>query len=297
MNGRGLLRIIGFLLLGVGWGCTDDLTGPTEAPFCSSRPASAVATFEDANLEEAIRVALAAGPQEDLTCELLRTLTNLSAGNAGIESLSGIQNLTSLTTLRIRANLIIDISALSGLTSLTELNLAANSISDVSALSGLTNLTFLAINENGDIADISALGGLTSLTGTLWIGGNSITDLSALSELASLTTLNAWDNSITDLSGLSGLTGLRALRLHLNSITDLSALSGLTNLDVIWLHTNTDLSDIQPLIDNPGLGGAGVSLRSTKVSCTDVATLRGKGVSVIPDCPLLPDPLTSRRSP
>ena len=272
MNGRGLLRTIGFLLLGVGWGCTDDLTGPTEAPFCSSRPASAVATFEDANLEEAIRAALAAGPQEDLTCELLRTLTNLSAGNAGIENLSGIQNLTSLTTLTIRANSITDISALSGLTSLTELNLAANSISDVSALSGLTNLTFLAINENVDIADISALSGLTSLMGTLWIGGNSITDLSALSELTSLTTLNAWDNSITDLSGL-------------------------TNLDVIWLHTNTDLSDIQPLIDNPGLGGAGVSLRSTKVSCTDVATLRGKGVSVISDCPLLPDPLTSRRSP
>ena len=63
MNCRGLLRIIGLLLLVAGWGFTDDLTGPAEAPFCSNRPVSAVATFEDANLEEAVRAALSAGPQ------------------------------------------------------------------------------------------------------------------------------------------------------------------------------------------------------------------------------------------
>ncbi len=116
---------------------------------------------------------------------------------------------------------------------------------------------------------------------------NSIADLSALSELTNLTALNAWYNSITDLSALSGLTSLTGtLWMNGNSITDLSVLRGLRNLAVLTLHTNPDLSNIQPLLDNPGLGaGDDVLLQSTKVSCTDVHALRAKGVGVVSDCP------------
>ena len=285
MNRRVLRPTIGLLLLAVGWGCTRDPTAPFIA-FCTSQPSSAVAAFEDANLEAEIRAGLSVGSQEDLTCGLLETLTNLNAGHSGIASLAGIENLTSLTTLAIRGNSITDIGPLGGLTSLTFLNLAANSITDISALSGLTSLMFLAINANGHITDISPLSELTSLTGTLWIYGNSITDLNGLSGLTNLTTLNAWDNSITDISAVSGLTSLTTLRLHLNSITDLSVLRGPTNLTLLWLHNNSNLSNIQPLLENPAFGvGASVNLTSTNVSCTDVDALRAKGVAVIFDCP------------
>ena len=279
------LLTVGSLLLVMGWGCTRDPTSPKIDPFCNSQPASAIVAFEDANLEAAIRDELLLGSQGELTCGLLQSLRTLTASSVGIASLAGIENLTRLTVLRIRDNSITDVSALRGLVGLTSLNLAANSITDISALSGLRSLTFLAINENGNITDISALSGLTSLTGTLWMHSNSIADISALSELTNLTALNAWDNSITDLSGLSGLTGLTALRLHINSITDLSMLKGLTNLAVLSLHTNPDLSDIQPLLDNAGLGaGDGVLLQSTSVSCADVDALGAKGVAVISDC-------------
>ena len=134
--------------------------------------------------------------------------------------------------------------------------------------------------------DISVLSGLTSLTGTLWIHGNAITDLGALSGLTNLTAINAWDNSISDLSALEVLTGLTELRLHFNSITDISVLSGLTNLALVSLHANPNLSDIQPLLDNSGLGaGDSVNLQSTNVSCADVDALGAKGVAVISDCP------------
>jgi internalin A len=133
--------------------------------------------------------------------------------------------------------------------------------------------------------DISALSELTELTGTLWMHGNSVTDISALGKLTNLTALNVWDNSITDLRALEGLPGLTAVRLHINSITDLDGLGGLTNLEVVSLHTNPDLSDIQPLLDNPGLGdGDDVLLQATNVSCADVDALRAKGVAVISDC-------------
>ncbi len=152
--------------------------------FCSGQPGAAVATFEDARLEAAIRARLSLDAERDLTCSLVSGLTDLTAQNAGIESLVGIQNLTGLTDLELNTNSITDISPLSGLTSLTELALINNSISDISPLSGLTSLE------------------------TLFLGMNSITDISPLSGLTSLRWLELWYNSITDISALSGLTKL-----------------------------------------------------------------------------------------
>jgi len=87
------------------------------------------------------------------------------------------------------------------------------------------------------------------------------------------------------LTRLGGLTSLRNLNLGWNSISDISALSGLTSLLGIDLSYNPGLTDIQPLLDHPGLGLNGsVDLRSTNVSCTDVAALEAKA-HVISDCP------------
>ena len=219
----------------------------TVGPFfyCSVQPASAIPTFEDANLEAAIRATLSGGGQDDLTCGRLSGLTELSADNAGIVSLSGIQNLTSLTDLFLSTNSISDISALSGLTSLTDLVLEFNSISDISALSGLTSLTSLNLRFNS-ISDISALSGLTSLTDLNLGYNNSITDISALSGLTNLTDLFLNSNSITDIGPLSGLTSLTDLYLGRNSINDISALSGLTSLTDLFLTTNS-INDISAL--------------------------------------------------
>ncbi len=228
MNRWPLPLLIGSILLPLGGG-NDDRTDPNAALIlqasvpssepCSDQPDAAIATFEDANLAAAVRTALTVGPQEDLTCGLVSGLTRLDASEAEIESLVGIQNLTSLTYLNLWDNSISDISALGGLTSLTSLGLRVNSISDISALSGLTSLW------------------------TLYLGVNSITDIGALSGLTSLTRY----------------------------------------LD---LSSNPGLSNIQPLLDNTGLGpGDTVRLTGTNVSCADVTALRAKGVTVISDCP------------
>jgi Leucine-rich repeat (LRR) protein len=305
---------------------TTPILQPNE--LCSDYPDSAIATFEDANLETAIRSALSVGVQEDLTCVLIVGLTDLDAESLEIGSLVGIQNLTSLTHVNFRSNSISDISALSGLTNLIDLDLRYNSISDISALSGLTSLTYLNLFANSitdigplsgltslwwlslqanSISDISALGGLTSLTSLnlhgnsihdinvlsgltgltgLHLASNSISDISALGGLTSLTDLRLWDNSISDISVLSGLTNLANLNLAHNSIADISALSGLTNLTSLWLFNNPNLTDIQALLDNTGLGaGDTVYIWSTNVSCTDVAALEAKEVTVLSDCP------------
>ena len=124
--------LIGLLLLPLGCGSP---TGLQPSESCSGQPANAIVTFEDANLEAAVRRALFVGAQDDLTCGLVSGETVVTARSAGIESLVGIQNLTSLRRLL----------------------LDENSISDISALSGLTNLGFLGLSNNPNLTDIQPL--------------------------------------------------------------------------------------------------------------------------------------------
>ena len=76
-----------------------------------------------------------------------------------------------------------------------------------------------------------------------------------------------------------------AHRLY-NAITDISALSGPhPNLHTLILMNNTDLSNIQPLLDNTEFGtGDYVDLNNTSVSCDDVALLEAKGLTVAHTC-------------
>ena len=301
--------------------------------LCSAHTDAAIATFEDANLEAAVRAALGVGAQEDLTCGLISGLTSLFASSAGITSLVGIQNLTRLEFLVLNQNSISDISPLGGLTSLTHLLLGLNSITDINALSGLAGLTNLSLIGNS-LSNIGALSGLTSLT-NLGLSNNSISDISALRMLTSLTDLSLNLNAITDISvdrlnelsglrnltnlnlsenpglgdieglrelksltvlslsgaslsniePLSGLTNLAVLQLFNSSIVDISALSGLTNLTNLFLRNNTNLMNIQPLLDNTGLGlGDVVDLKLTAVSCDDINALELNEVTVTSDC-------------
>jgi len=230
--------------------------------ICSDLPGSALASFEDANLETVIRGALQIGAQDDLTCALVSGLTILDNGSsAGIVSLEGMQNLTSLTILVLIDNSITDAGPLSSLPSLQTIFLRNNSIRDLSPFTGLTGL------------------------GTLVLGNNSISDLSPLTGLTSLWDLDVANNSITDISTLAGLTGMTKLYLNGNNIRDIDALAGLLDLGDVDLDDNANLADLRALLDNPAFGvGAQLFVRSTAVSCTDVAALKAKGVSVFSDC-------------
>ena len=104
--------------------------------------------------------------------------------------------------------------------------------------------------------------------------------------ISGLTGLVSASLGIVSLVGIQNLTGLTGLDLQNNSISDIGALTGLTSLTGLGLRSNPNLSDIQPLLDNAGLGtGDIVDLSDTSVSCADVAALQAKGVSVFSDCP------------
>ena len=160
----------------------------------------------DANLRTAVRSALSLGNNDTLTQAGMANLTRLTARNAQISSLTGLEHATNLTSLDLRDNTISNISALSGLTNLESLKLKGNNISSVSALSGLTNLTLLNLKEN----NISSIGGLSGLTNLehLRVDANNITDVQPLTRLVNLERLWIAGNSLTNAHLLSSLTGL-----------------------------------------------------------------------------------------
>ncbi len=239
----------------------------------------------DPNLRAVIENARGKTSGDTITVADMLTLTRLSARNANISDLTGLESATNLTTLHlgteyvetegrsINSNSVSDLSPLAGLTNLTSLYLRDNSISDISALAGLTNLTVLRL-EGNNITDISAIAGLTNLTG-LGLWENSITDISAIAGLTNLTGLGLTDNNITDISPVAGLTNLTFLGLIGNNITDISAIAGLINLTRLWLGGNNitdisaiagltnltvlrlednNISDLSPLVANTRLG-------------------------------------------
>ena len=98
-----------------------------------------VVTFPDPNLEAAIRIDIAK-PSGDIHQSDLDRLTYLHGDYDSIINLSGIENCTSLTDLRLELNQISDISVLSGLTNLWQLYLGDNQISDIGPLVSNTGL-------------------------------------------------------------------------------------------------------------------------------------------------------------
>lgn len=207
-------------------------------------------TFNDANLEQAVKKELSIAADQSVTEGDMRKLTWLIAPDAGIRDISALRYATNLTNLFLDNNQISDMSALSGLHQLTELSAEENRISDVSALSGLTSLTSLTLGHN-QISDVRALSRLTKLT-HLTLDTNQISDVNALAGLTNLSGLWLYNNKISDVSPLRGLTSLGYLSLSHNQISDISVLANLTNLSHLYLNDN-QINDISSVTNLTGL--------------------------------------------
>ena len=219
----------------------------------------------DANLRAAVQSALSLGNNDTLTQAGMANLTGLTARNAQISNLTGLEHATNLTSLDLRDNTIGNISALSGLTDLESLKLKGNNISSVSALSRLTNLTLLNLKEN----NISSIGGLSGLTNLehLRVDANSITDVQPLTSLVNLERLWIAGNSLANAHLLSSLTGLTYIDIPIPDPPDtaaprvsISAPSGVQNGAFSVTITFTETVS--------GFVGSDVSLRGSAASIT-----------------------------
>ena len=101
---------------------------------------SAPVTVPDANLRMKIMETLRKPLDDTPTATDMLKLTTLTANNADILDLTGLQHAVNLTKLLLNNNSISNVSVLAGLTELTTLDLRNNRISDVSPLVRLAQL-------------------------------------------------------------------------------------------------------------------------------------------------------------
>ncbi|AUX40556.1 uncharacterized protein SOCE26_019570 [Sorangium cellulosum] len=243
----------------------------------------------DPALEAGLREA-AGKPTGPLYPDDFTSLDYIDVSNRGIESLSGIECITSLTQLYMSHNLVADLSPLSSLTELRGLDASVNQIVDVSPLSSLVQLEQLDLKVNA-ISDVTALGSLTNLF-YLALSLNPITDISPLGALVELDQLYLSNTSVTTLAPLSGLSALDALVAGDAKITDISSLSTMTSLRWVVLSNNR-IRDLSPLLFNRGIGlGDSVFVHGNPLFCNSqsikIEALRMRGVEVIGDCVPLP---------
>ena len=233
---------------GISTGATVVLTGnplinlatSQQIPALTARGATVssdptVVTFTDSSLEAAVRSALVQ-PTGDLLSIDLGFVSTLDASNKGITSLSGIENMTSLTELLLDDNSISDLAPLGNLTGLTKLHLARNQIVNIDSLARLTNLLDLDLQGN-QVSALQPLASLTSLN-QLVMSQNQVADLAPLSSLSSLTILTLDINQIVDLAPLASLTQLLQLNLIDNQVREVESLVSLSALADLWLNGN-----------------------------------------------------------
>ena len=124
----------------------------------------------DTALRTRIAATLGKPNNETITVADMLQLTELTANNANVRLLTGLQQAANLTTLSLDNNAITDVTALTGLTQLQTLSLDNNHITNIAALTGLTQLRTLSLHSNR-LADVTPLIGFPQLK-TLDVRGN-----------------------------------------------------------------------------------------------------------------------------
>ena len=106
----------------------------------------AAVRFPDPNLAAAVRAALEVG-EGDVTCGQVASLRRLTAEEAGITDLRGLEHAVALTRLDLAQNQIVDLTTIGGLPRLGRLGLTSNEIVDLAPLQGLGALTRLELRR------------------------------------------------------------------------------------------------------------------------------------------------------
>ncbi len=214
----------------------------------------------DVHLRFAVRTALDIG-SEALTQTKMLELTSLTAQNAFISNLKGLEYAKNLTHLDVASNSITSISVLQSLTKLVHLNIEYNQVTDIGVLTDLTALQYIYVAGNPltDLSPISnrPLAGLSwpavepkepspnvnifdanlaaAIRKTLGLENDASITETDMERLTSLTATNA---QISSLSGLKYATNLTTLDVSNNEIWSVSPITGLRRLTSLNLSQN-----------------------------------------------------------
>ena len=216
--------------------------------------ASAIA---DASLAEAIRAQLNLGANETITQAHLEQLTELSAFDKGITSLSGLEKAVNLRIVNLSGNWISDLSPLQNLPQLARADVSRNLIQTGDAvLSAIEKkgVTVLASNQRAVVTSTQAVSVpdaqlAAAIREALGLSAKQAITQAALSKLTVLAPLNT---PVQSLTGLEYAVNLEVLALPRGAVQDLTPLKGLQRLWSVDLSEN-NIQDLSPLGGLPQL--------------------------------------------
>lgn len=243
--------------------------------------------FKDANLCEAIKENLVkkgiyarnAHFILNLAHKEILSVTDLDLSVRDIHDLSGMESFTALKTLNLAENAITTIDQLQYCTSMTSLNISNNNIVDNNkVIEKMIKLTDLYMANTG-MTNINSIETLIdywtskkkfTLT-TLDISGNGFTnsDIERIAEITSLLQLNVSNNKLDNIDTFEPLKSkVSILNVSQNQIQDISTLSKFTNLTSLNL-SNNKIEDISPI----STIGTITDLRFTGNKVKDISSL------------------------
>ena len=170
--------------------------------------------------------------------------------------LSGLQNCSELSLVRLDSLPLTDLDCLSASKKLRELELVC--MPNLVSLNGLQDhqqLTRLFVDyQSEDLSDMSALSDNTSLK-FVELHNDALSDLSWLENAKNLEELTLWGtHSVQNLHGLEDHTGLQHVHIEgLDHLSDISALESCTGIQQVHLNRVFDLADISPIVKLPKL--------------------------------------------
>jgi Leucine-rich repeat (LRR) protein len=240
----------------------------------------------------------------------LQNLERLNLPNNDIEHIGAVAGLPELRDLDVRFNpRLTDISVVASLPLLgTFFGGGGGQVLDLTPLGGRPVLRRIVYVQSeaidlGFLADLPALDALdlsgTSLepqhveqvaaaTGlrTLDLSETGIDDISPLTTFERIDSFSARENAIDSIEVMAHWSTVRNATLSGNPLEDLSGLEALPNLADLRL-VDTLVADLGRLVANEDFrGSAQVDVTGAPIdgsACPDIATLRGRGVTVVTD--------------
>ena len=240
---------------------------------------------------------------KDLSLPMLDTVPTISINETGLESLSGLSSLETVSgDMYIRAN-----NLLINFTGLTNLNTIEgdfyiyenDNLANFMGLSSIESISgFLSVYENKKLANLAGMESLKSVVG-LKIGGSvvgnvKLTSLKGLSGLESAGAISIRKN--TKLNNLNELTSLNAATaIDLRDNAQLSDISGLKNVDAdelsfVTIKNNMNLAvcNIESICDFLQISNSNNNIANNKEGCTsyqEVILACSPSIGILLSCP------------
>jgi len=193
---------------------------------------------------------------------------SLTFSSASINSITPLDELTSLRQLNLWYTSVSDLGPLRKLKDLKDLIITGNPVKDLEPLAGMSALEYFRLDRTL-VSDLRPLRQLKALE-HLDLGQTRIVDLESLADMVELKALRFDGTPVSDLNPIRSLKSLEQLSMNGTGVVDLEPLTGMVALKYLHIE-RTPVSDLNPIRSLKSLE----QLSMTRTGVVDLEPLAG----------------------